>query len=67
MTRLREPGDWKVGEMEVEEEFESVSEEAGGIARAGQNVSFPLTFPFVIFFPAEKGRRGRGRPIRTAR
>ena len=57
------PGDQKGGEMEVEEQFGSTSEEAGGMARAGQDGSFPLSFPFVIFF----SRRGRGCPTMTAR
>ena len=52
--------------MEVEEEFESVSEEAGGIARAGQNVSFPLTFPFVILSGGEE-EKGKGLPYKDGK
>ena len=45
--------------MEVEEQFESASEDAGGMARAGQNVSFPLPFPCHILSGGEGEKRKR--------
>ena len=53
------PGDWKWGEMEVEEQFESASEDAGRMAWAGQNVSFHCLFLLSYSFRRRR-REGEG-------
>ena len=62
MTRLREPGDWKVSEMEVEEEFESGSEEAGGWR--GSDIMFlSIVFSFCHILSGGEGEKGKGLPF----